>query len=406
MQPPIETNDQAISVKAFLDILNETLSFAFPLVTVEGEVSSFKVNQGKWVFFDLKDEDATLPCFMPVYQLKVPLEDGMKVRVTGIPKITKWGKFSFTARNVVLAGEGELKRAFELLKAKLEGEGLFAAERKRELPAFPRTIGLITSGQSAAYADFMKILGTRWGGLTIQLADVQVQGAVAPDQIVGAITYFNQLSLPPDILVVIRGGGSLEDLQAFNTEMVARAVAGSRVPTLVGVGHEVDVSLADFAADTRAATPTDAARLVVPDRTQILQTLSHHQERLQAAVRLQINEQHQQIGRHMAVLERFVRLPRLRLDALEARLIANQRQVVQAQRQKLDGLTRLVASFDPAATLKRGYAIVRHNSQVVTMPDQVPIGGELMVQLAAGKLTATVDSVLEGKAATTKDDRI
>lgn len=114
MQPP---SDQIISVKAFLEILNETLTFAFPAVTVEGEVSSFKVNQGKWVFFDLKDEDATLPCFMPKYQLKVPLEDGMKVRVTGVPKITNWGKFSFTVKTVELAGEGELKRAFEILKA-------------------------------------------------------------------------------------------------------------------------------------------------------------------------------------------------------------------------------------------------------------------------------------------------
>lgn len=391
MQPSADANDPAISVKAFLDILNETLGFAFPSVTVEGEVSSFKVNQGKWVFFDLKDEDATLPCFMPVYQLKVPLEDGMKVRATGVPKITKWGKFSLTVKVVALAGEGELKRAFELLRAKLDAEGLFAEVRKRSLPVVPRTIGLITSGQSAAYADFMKILGTRWGGLDIQLADVQVQGAAAPDQIVGAISYFNEMAVPPDVLVVIRGGGSLEDLQAFNTEAVARALASSRVPTLAGVGHEVDVSLADLAADRRAATPTDAARLVVPDRAQVLQTLAHHQARLQTAVRTAINDQQQLIGRYLAVLERFVRLPRLRLEALEARLVIGQRQAVQAQRQRLAGLTRLMASFDPAATLQRGYAIVRQGNQVVTLPTQVPVGAELMVQLAAGTLEVTVD---------------
>jgi exodeoxyribonuclease VII large subunit len=394
MQPSLEPpSDQAISVSAFLAILNETLTFAFPLVTVEGEVSSFKVNQGKWVFFDLKDEESTLPCFMPVYQLKVPLEDGMNVRVTGVPKITKWGKFSLTAKFVVLAGEGELKRAFELLKAKLEKEGLFEAARKRPLPRFPQTVGLITSGASAAYADFIKILGSRWGGLTIQLADVQVQGAPAPDQIVGAISYFNQLAQPPDVLVVIRGGGSLEDLQAFNTEAVARAVAGSRVPTLVGVGHEVDVSLADFAADVRAATPTDAARLVVPDRAQVQQTLAHHQSRLQTAVRAQIGAREQLIVRHMAILERFVRLPRLRLDALEARLVAAQRQAAEAQRQKLVGLTRLMTSFDPAATLKRGYAIVRQDDRVVTAPAQVSAGKALMIQLAAGTLEATAAKV-------------
>ncbi|HSH31858.1 MAG TPA: exodeoxyribonuclease VII large subunit, partial [Candidatus Saccharimonadales bacterium] len=230
---------EIISVKEFIAILNETLAFAYPLVTVEGEVSGFKVNQGKWVFFDLKDEEATLGCFMPLYQLKVPLEDGMKVRVGGTPKLTKWGKFSFTARTVELAGEGELRRAFEILRAKLEQEGLFAPQRKRALPPFPATIGLITSAQSAAYHDFTKILQARWGGVTVKVADVQVQGAPAPDQIVMAIDYFNQLPLPVEVVVLIRGGGSLEDLQAFNTESVARAVAASRTPMVVGVGHEV-----------------------------------------------------------------------------------------------------------------------------------------------------------------------
>lgn len=388
MQPP---TDQIIPVKTFLGILNETLSFAFPAVTVEGEVSSFKVNQGKWVFFDLKDDDATLPCFMPVYQLKVPLEDGMKVRVSGVPKITRWGKFSFTAKTVTLAGEGELKRAFELLKAKLGAEGLFEEARKRPLPRIPTAIGLIASGASAAYADFIKILGGRWGGLTIQLADVQVQGAAAPDQIVNAITYFNQLANPPDVLVVIRGGGSLEDLQAFNSEAVARAVAASRTPTIVGVGHEVDVSLADFAADVRAATPTDAARIVVPDRTEVMQTLNHRQSSLHRALRASINHYQHTVRHHVTVLERFVRLPQTRIRELEARLQTAQRQTFSAQAQKLHGLTRLMASYDPTATLKRGYAIVRHGAGVVTHSAQVAAGDSLVVQLAAGKLTTTVN---------------
>ncbi|HUC20379.1 MAG TPA: exodeoxyribonuclease VII large subunit, partial [Candidatus Polarisedimenticolaceae bacterium] len=318
MQPP---SDQIIGVKAFLGILNETLSFAFPLVVVEGEVSSFKVNQGKWVFFDLKDEDATLPCFMPLYQLKVPLEDGMKVRVTGMPKVTNWGKFSFTARSIALAGEGELKRAFILLKAKLEKEGLFAPERKRTLPAIPKTIGLITSGQSAAYADFIKILQSRWGGLEIQLADIQVQGEAAPNQIIQAINYFNQLAVPADVVVIIRGGGSLEDLQAFNNEDVARAIGASRTPILVGVGHEVDVSLADFAADLRAATPTDAARLIVPAREQVLQDINHRQNYLNQAMLGQIAARHHTLDRQVSRLERFVRLPATRLQTLQHRLM-------------------------------------------------------------------------------------
>ncbi|TAK88806.1 exodeoxyribonuclease VII large subunit [Patescibacteria group bacterium] len=388
LEPP---SDQIIGVKAFLDILNETLNFAFPAVTIEGEVSSYKVNQGKWVFFDLKDEDATLPCFIPIYQLKVPIEDGMKIRVTGVPKVTKWGKFSLTVKSVSLAGEGALKRAFELLKAKLQQEGLFEASRKRALPRFPERLGLVTSGQSAAYADFIKILGQRWGGMEIQLADVQVQGQPAPAQIVRAIEYFNQQASVPDVLVVIRGGGSLEDLQAFNTEEVARAIAGSRVPTLVGVGHEVDVSLADFAADVRAATPTDAARIVVPDKAEVIQDIGHRQRRFEQTIRGRLDRYQNHIIRQINVLERFVRLPQARLQNLELRLLNAQRQTLAMQQQRLNSLSRLLGSYDPTATLKRGYAIVRKGEQVVTGPQQVNVGDSLVVQLAAGNINAKVD---------------
>ena len=388
MQPP---SDQIISVKAFLEILNETLTFAFPAVTVEGEVSSFKVNQGKWIFFDLKDEDATLPCFMPKFQLKVPLEDGMKIRVTGVPKITNWGKFSFTVKSVELAGEGELKRAFEILKAKLEKEGLFDESRKRILPSYPTKIGLITSGQSAAYADFIKILGQRWGSLEITLVDIQVQGAAAPNQIIGAINYFNQLASPPDVLIIIRGGGSLEDLQAFSTEDVARSIAASRTPTIVGVGHEIDFSLADFVADRRAATPTDAARLVVPDRAEVMRDIDHRQRRLFASLRQQINNHHHKISKQLNILERFVSVPRAKLVRLESSLAASSRQVLINYRQRLASTQRLLSSFDPTATLKRGYAIVRHEGEVVTSRKQVSSGNSLVVQLAEGTLKTTVD---------------
>jgi exodeoxyribonuclease VII large subunit len=350
-----------------------------------------QANQGKWIFFDLKDGDATLPCFMPVYQLKVPLEDGMKVRVTGVPKVTNWGKFSFTVKAVALAGEGELKRAFELLKAKLQKEGLFDAVRKRSLPTFPQSIGLVTSGQSAAYADFIKILGQRWGGLDIHLADVQVQGVAAPDQIVNAIGYFNQLAAPPDVLIVIRGGGSLEDLQAFNTESVARAVAASRTPTIVGVGHEIDVSLADFAADRRAATPTDAARIVVPDRREMMGDLQHRQRSLEQMLRRQITHYQHTIVRQMTILERYVRLPRATLEGLESRLQAAQRLSLAGYSQRLTALNRLLHSFDPTATLKRGYAIVRAEDRVITRATDVSAGNTLMVQLAEGTLTTTVN---------------
>jgi exodeoxyribonuclease VII large subunit len=404
---------QIISVSEFLGIINETLGFAYPQVVIEGEVSSFKINQRKFIFFDLKDESGVLSCFMMVHQLKLPIEDGMKIRVTGTPKVTKFSKFSLTVRDVELAGEGELRRAMELLKRKLESEGLFDPARKRPLPIFPRRIGLITSGDSAAYADFIKILSARWNGLDIILADVSVQGASAPDQIVGAVEYFNTLPNPVDVLVVIRGGGSLEDLIAFSTEPVARAIATSRTPTIVGVGHEVDVSLADYAADLRAATPTDAARLVVPDRNEITTRIDHLTRRIQTHM------EHHQIAREQRVtsaiqrLEGYLTRPkqhltelenrlwrglsqhqnRLRVahqqtNGLEQRLTSFERIIINERRTKLHHLQQLLHGYNPTAVLSRGYAIVRHKHAIIKHSSEVHAGDPLMIQLAQDTLKA------------------
>lgn len=377
--------NQVLTVSQFLDALNETMGFAFPEVTIQGEVSSFKVNQGKWVFFDVKDQDATLGCFMTLYQLKTPLEDGMQVRVIGTPKLTKWGKFSFTVKRVELAGEGALKRAFLLLQKKLSEEGLFAAERKRPLPQYPKTIGLVASGQSAAYADFIKILGQRWGGLTIQLADVQVQGAAAPDQVVGAIRQFNEAAEPVDVIVVIRGGGSLEDLQAFNTEDVARAVAGSRIPTIVGVGHEVDVSLADMAADVRAATPTDAARIVVPDRLAVMGELDSRTARMEQHIRQSLLRREQLLLGHVTRMERFVRQPieRLARAAINLRRdLGTIERTLQLREQKLEGLVRNLKNVDPKAVLARGYSLVRQNDKLIKSAKDLSSESTFMIQFA------------------------
>jgi exodeoxyribonuclease VII large subunit len=408
-------NPQTISVTEFVSIINETLAFAYPQVLIEGEVSSFKVNQGKFVFFDLKDEANVLNCFMMVHQLKMPIEDGMKVRVLGSPKVTKFSKFSLTVRDVELAGEGALRRAMELLKKKLEGEGLFDPARKRPIPAFPTRLGLITSGASAAYADFIKILSARWGGIEVLLADVSVQGAQAPDQIVGALEYFNTLRDPVDVLVLIRGGGSLEDLAAFSTEPVARAVAASRTPIIVGVGHEVDFSLADYAADLRAATPTDAARLVVPDRHETEATIEHLARRISHAQAVAIHNRRAHIDAHLGRLEAYLRHPRERVSALEAalwrsldrlahavrsraqavtvyehRLAGFERLVLSERKSRITGLERLLHGYDPQAVLGRGYAIARAGSRILRDPADVAPGTAIDVQLAKGRLDAQV----------------
>ena len=201
----------------FISVVNQTLDYAYSSVLIEGEVTSFKINQGKWVFFDLKDEESSVSCFMTLYQMRLPLEDGMKVIVRGVPKITKWGKFSFTVQVVTPVGEGSLKKAYEILKKKLSDEGLFALEKKRRLPEDLTKIGVISSVQAAGYADFIKIINERWGGLDIQVAHTQVQGLDAPDQIIKALEYFNEKS-EVQLIAIIRGGGSADDLACFNDE--------------------------------------------------------------------------------------------------------------------------------------------------------------------------------------------
>lgn len=337
----MEENSPLFTVSDFIAVTNQTLEYAFNNVLVEGEVASFKVNQGKYVFFDLKDANGSVGCFMTVWQLRTPIEDGMRVIVAATPKLTQWGKFSLTVRAVRPSGEGNLKKSFELLKAKLEKEGLFASERKRTLPRIPKHVAVISSTAAAGYADFIKILNERWGGVTVDVAHVQVQGAVAPDQMIKALRYFNEKEQLPEVIVLIRGGGSVDDLSAFNDELLVREIAASRVPTLVGVGHEVDVSLADMAADVRAATPSNAAQLLVPDRREIIygtrQKIQHLIPRTEQAVE----------GRQKYIsglLQNALTTVLKKAERYEERLTYNQ---------------RLLAGYNPRNVLQRGYAILR-----------------------------------------------
>lgn len=254
-----------LSPTEFVAYVNQTLEYAYSSVTMVGEVSEFKVNQGKWVFFNIKDEETSVPCFMTLWGLSQPLEDGMKVVVRGVPKITKWGKFSFTVSKVAPIGEGSLKKAFEILKKKLAGEGLFDPARKRSLPEDLPKIGVISSIQAAGYADFIKIINARWGGMKVLTAHTQVQGLDAPEQIIRALKYFNEKT-DVSAIVIIRGGGSKDDLSCFNDEALVRAVAASKIPVVCGIGHEVDESLCDLVCDVRASTPSNAAELLTRDR--------------------------------------------------------------------------------------------------------------------------------------------
>lgn len=353
------------SVSDFVAITNQTLEYAYPLVEVEGEVASFKTNQGKYVFFDLKDDRASVGCFMMLFQLRAPIEDGMKVIVTATPKLTQWGKFSLTVKSIRPSGEGSIKKSFEILKAKLDKEGLFAPERKRALPVIPRHIGVISSPQAAGYADFIKILNDRWGGLRVDVAAVTVQGADAPDQIIRALNYFNTQDELPEVIVVIRGGGSADDLSAFNDEQLVRAVAASRVPTLTGIGHETDVSLSDMVADVRAATPSNAAQIIVPDRHDVIRSANQKVRGLIPQIQYTIEQMKQQLEGRIEVAAHSVE------HYIEQRL------------QHLQHMRRLLAEFDPARVLERGYALVR---------GELKIGGRIDIETARAIIKAKVES--------------
>ncbi|MBQ3280234.1 exodeoxyribonuclease VII large subunit [Candidatus Saccharibacteria bacterium] len=249
----------------FLAVVNQTLEYTYSSVTIVGEVSEFKINQGKWVFFNVKDEESSVPCFMTLWGLTQPIEDGMKVVIRGVPKVTKWGKFSFTVSKIAPVGEGSLKKAFEMLKKKLKDEGLFDISKKRPLPEEISKIGVISSTQAAGYHDFVKIINARWGGMRVLVAHTQVQGLDASEQMIKALKYFNERT-DVDVIALIRGGGSKDDLACFNDEALVRAVAASKIPVITGIGHEVDESLCDLAADVRASTPSNVAELLTRDR--------------------------------------------------------------------------------------------------------------------------------------------
>lgn len=367
-------DELVLSPSEFVGVLNQTLDYAYPVVGLQGELANVRVSRGKWVYFDIKDDNASVKCFGTVYVLPGPIEEGMMVRISASPRLHPLYNFSLNLQSVRAVGEGSLKRAADLLTEKLVKEGLFDESRKRPVPYAPQTVGLITSKESAAYHDFIKILNERWGGVRVLHYDAQVQGDQAVTDIVQAIERMNLLSAP-EVLVITRGGGSADDLSAFNTEQLVRAVAASRIPTLVAIGHEVDMSLAEMAADLRASTPSNAAQMLTPDKRQTLAHLKMQQQTLTDALekRLQDNRR--------AVTEAGNSLRHL-LD--QTHTIAEQ--TVLRQRSLLEAL-------NPEAALKRGYSVIRSNGVVVRSITQLNPGDDVTLTLHDGSAQATVNKV-------------
>lgn len=332
--------EQIYSVSDFQALTNQILETSFSGVTVEGEVSEFKVNQNKYVFFNLKDEESSIGCFMTVWQLHYPLEDGMKIIVRATPKLTTWGKFSLTVHALQPVGEGSLKKSFEALKKKLSQEGLFDPTKKRPLPSPIRKIGVISSIQAAGYADFCKILNERWGGLEVITAHVQVQGLVAPEQMIRAFKYFNERN-EVDVIALIRGGGSADDLASFNDEELVRTIASSKIPVITGIGHEVDQSLSDLAANLEASTPSNVAQMLTPDKRAVKREINNLVERSYEAIITHINTSKDLSTQYFTQTS----------DSLL-------RQIDQIS-QKIKGYQQLLEHVNPLNVLKNGYALLR-----------------------------------------------
>lgn len=356
----------------FVAVTNQVFDQAYQgMVTIEGELSEFRTSQNKWVYFNLKDDVSSVRFFGTVYMLPGPLEDGMMLKVAGVPRLHPKFGFSITVQTISLSGEGTIKKAYDLLKAKLESEGLFDESRKRLLPYPPQTIGLITSAQSAAYADFTKITNQRFGGLEIAVYDVQVQGEAAPGQVAQAITYLNDHHPELEVLVITRGGGGADDLAAFSSEAVTRAVAASRIPTLVAIGHEVDVSLAELAADVRASTPSNAAELLVPDRRQELARI--------AAEKRQLNNTVVQLS---STISNSIKEMKRGLDMAMNTLFADADTRLREQQ-------RLLMALNPKGVLQRGFAIVRQEGSIVRRIKDLEPTRPVTIELADGTATVT-----------------
>jgi exodeoxyribonuclease VII large subunit len=335
-------NQIVYSPSDFVDVFNQSTEYAFPVVVVEGELSSFRVAKGKWVYFDIKDSSATLRCFGTIYMLPGPLEDGMLVRIVCAPRLHPQFNFSLQIQTIVPIGEGAINKQAELVRRKLEQEGLFLPERKRAPEYPPSSIALVTSVESAAYADYTKVSRARWPMMQIDAFDTLVQGASAAEQIVQAINNANQVGTY-EAVVVVRGGGSAEDLSVFNDERVVRAVASSRIPTCVAIGHETDESLAELAADMRASTPSNLAELMLPDQTNEIQRLNDDKTKLNTALRHSVS----------------VAIQRLKTDSNQ--MFNNLESIILSEKSRLDFARQKLGLLNPNLILKRGYAVVRNN---------------------------------------------
>lgn len=375
---------------------------ADPLLTsvaVRGEISNYKLYPSGHHYFTIKDDGAALRCVMfkgNAFRLRFRPENGMKVIAMGrISVFPRDGAYQLYCTAMTVDGIGDLHVAFEQLKEKLSAQGLFDPAHKKPIPAYPRTIGIITSSAGAAVHDMLRILRKRFPLCRVLLFPVRVQGVEAPPEIVGAIRYANRFQLA-DLLIVGRGGGSIEDLWAFNDERVAYAIYESEIPVISAVGHEPDVTISDYVADLRAATPSNGAELAVPDQDSLRQMLDSVYQSMASSLNRQLKSARQ----HLKVLSEspallsptaYIDRKRKDLEFISHRLSGMQSRVLDRETQRFVALTAKLDAMSPLKVLSRGYAIAQgEDDSMIRSAEQINIGDHIRVSFSDGRISATV----------------
>lgn len=392
---------QAVSVSELTGHIKAILEGTFPSIWVEGEISDLSRPRSGHLYFTLKDDHSQIRGVIwrsTAARMKTELKEGQSVLCFGDVEVYgARGTYSLVVRKVQPRGLGALQQAFLELQAKLNAEGLFAAERKRPLPRYPRRIAIVTSPSGAAVRDFLEAAARRWRGVDIVVIPALVQGPAAAASIVAGIRAAHRYQPAVDVLVVTRGGGSLEDLWSFNEEPVVRAVAASEIPVVSAVGHEVDISLCDLAADVRALTPTDGATRVLPDADLIDQSVIELRQRLERSIRNAIDRRRDQIEslESRSMLRRPHEMVRMRsrlLDELDARARKVMFAQIKLDQARLGKAAATLSALSPLNVLTRGYSVTFDPSgNAIQQADKVAVGDRIRTRVQHGEIESIVD---------------
>ena len=375
-------------------------------IAVKGEISNYKLYPSGHHYFTLKDAESSIRCVMfkgNASKLRFTPENGMGATAVGrVTVFPRDGAYQLYCTDLLPDGMGDLHIAFEQLKEKLSKEGLFDNAHKKSLPRYPKTIAVITSSAGAAVRDIIRVLGKRWPMSKVVVLPVRVQGAEAPPEIVGAIRYANKYCVA-DLIIAGRGGGSIEDLWAFNDERVARAIYESEIPVISAVGHEPDVTIADYVADLRAATPSNAAELAVPDEAELREALSSMEVRTMQAMRKKLSEKRTRLSdlasrRVMQNPTAYIDQKRLELDSAENALLSRFERLISTKKHNYIRYAASMDALSPLKVLARGYSITTDlNGSAISSAESVTVGDKLNVSLSSGALKCTVDEVILGR---------